>query len=144
VWLEKRERAKRVEKTKSGRDTPLRAGMIAKKAASNEAREDYMKREEGTSIIFFERKLRRIFGGSRGTRQTVATGWGKTASEASRCDRHGTCFDDGVPSVDLPRSLLALSLSRHNPYPFSAAFPFFPSFLFLSSSPFCSINPLPI
>jgi hypothetical protein len=33
----------------------------------------------------------------RGTGRTVATGCGRTASEASRCDRHGTCFDDGVP-----------------------------------------------
>jgi hypothetical protein len=60
-----------------------------------------MKRREETSIIFCE-KLRRIFGGLRGTGRTVATGCGRTASEASRCDRHGTCFDDGVPFADSP------------------------------------------
>jgi hypothetical protein len=60
-----------------------------------------MKRKEETSIIFL-RKLRRILGVLRGTGRTVATGCGKTASEASVWDRHGTCFDDGVPFADSP------------------------------------------
>jgi hypothetical protein len=59
------------------------------------------RRETSTSIICCENK-ELIVGALRGAGRTVATGCGKTASEASGWDRHGTCFDDGVPFVDSP------------------------------------------
>lgn len=75
--------------------------MAKKKEGSGKEKWDYMKRRKETSIIFCENKDE-IVGALGGAGRTVATGCGKTASEASGCDRHGTCFDDGVPFVDSP------------------------------------------